>query len=41
MKSAFDNEDQYELTGLGQQFVHYAMNELTLRIEYKNPLSDD
>ena len=41
MKSAFDNEDQYELTGLGQQFVHYAMNELTLRIEYKNPLTDD
>lgn len=34
-KSAFDEEEQYELTELGQQFVHYAMSDLPLRIEYK------
>lgn len=34
MKSAFDNEEQYVLTELGQQFVHYAMNELAPRIEF-------
>jgi hypothetical protein len=28
MKSAFDNEEQYELTALSEQFVHYAMMEL-------------
>lgn len=33
--SAFDEEDQYELTELGQQFVHYAMTELASRIAYK------
>lgn len=38
MKSAFDTEEQYELTELGKQFVHYAMSDLPLRIEYKNPL---
>ncbi|MGC9599618.1 MAG: hypothetical protein ABSE18_04505 [Minisyncoccia bacterium] len=32
-KSAFDEEEQYELTGIGQQFVHYAMTELSLKIE--------
>jgi hypothetical protein len=32
--SAFDEEEGYELTQLGQQFVHYAMNELPLRIEF-------
>lgn len=32
--SAFDNEDSYELTGLGRQFVHYAMTDLPLKIEY-------
>lgn len=37
LKSAFDNEDQYVLTDLGQQFVHYAMNELAPRIEFKEP----
>jgi len=41
MKSAFDKEDLYELTGLGEQFVHYAMSDLPLRIEYKNPLKND
>lgn len=39
MKSAFDEEELYELTELGQQFVHYAMTDLPLRIEYKNPLN--
>jgi hypothetical protein len=32
--SAFDEEEPYELTELGQQFVHYAMTELTSRIAY-------
>jgi hypothetical protein len=32
--SAFDDEDLYELTQLGKQFVHYAMNDLPLKIEY-------
>jgi hypothetical protein len=35
MKSAFDREEKYELTDLGQQFVHYAMTDLPLKIEYK------
>lgn len=35
LKSAFDEEEEYELTELGKQFVHYAMTELTQRIEYK------
>lgn len=34
MKSAFDTDDQYELTALGQQFVHYAMTDIPVRIEY-------
>ncbi len=34
MKSAFDDTERYELTALGQQFVHYAMIELSLKIEY-------
>jgi len=33
---AFDDEDLYELSELGQQFVHYAMTDLPLKIEY-NP----
>lgn len=33
--SAFDNQEGYELTALGQQFVHYAMTDLPLRIEFK------
>jgi hypothetical protein len=37
MKSAFDDEDKYELTQLGQQFVHYAMTELPVKIEFKEP----
>lgn len=35
LKSAFDEEELYELTELGQQFVHYAMTDLPLRIEYR------
>lgn len=35
MESAFDENDQYELSELGQQFVHYAMTDLPLKIEYK------
>jgi hypothetical protein len=37
MKSAFDNEEQYVLTQLGQQFVHYAMTDLPLKITFKVP----
>lgn len=33
--SAFDAEKQYYLTELGSQFVHYAMTELTPKIEYQ------
>ena len=33
--SAFDDVEPYELTGIGQQFVHYAMNEITAKIEFK------
>lgn len=35
MKSAFDTGEQYVLTDLGNQFVHYAMNELAPRIEFR------
>ena len=38
--SAFDTEDLYELTELGKQFVHYAMTDLPLKIEYK-PQQDE
>lgn len=37
IESAFDEEDEYELSELGQQFVHYAMTELPLKLEYKAP----
>jgi hypothetical protein len=36
MKSAFDREELYELTALGQSFVHYAMTDLPIRIEYRS-----
>jgi len=32
--SAFDNEEGYELTALGRQFVHYAMTDLPPKIEF-------
>jgi len=35
MESAFNNDDEYELSELGQQFVHYAMTDLPLKIESK------
>lgn len=34
MVSAFDDQEQYELTELGKQFVHYAMNELAPRLTF-------
>lgn len=40
MKSAFDESEQYELTALGRQFVHYAMTELTLKVTYKPESAD-
>jgi hypothetical protein len=39
--SAFDDEKQYELTNLGQQFVHYAMTDLPLKIEFDPGTMDD
>ena len=33
LKSAFDNEEQYELTELGSQFVHYTMDDVVIKIE--------
>jgi hypothetical protein len=32
--SAFDTNEGYELTELGQQFIHYAMTDLPIRIEF-------
>lgn len=32
MKSAFDDQEPYELTELGKQFVHYTMNELVSQV---------
>lgn len=34
--SAFDENEGYELTDLGQQFIHYAMTDLPLRIEFNS-----
>lgn len=34
MVSAFDNVERYELTELGQQFVHYAMSDVPPRLEF-------
>lgn len=33
--SAFDENEGYDLTDLGRQFVHYAMSELPPKIEFK------
>ena len=35
MKSAFDEDELYVLTELGRQFIHYAMTDLPIRIEFK------
>jgi len=37
LKSAFDDNEAYELTALGTQFVHYAMTELSVKLEYRPP----
>lgn len=41
MKSAFDDAEQYELTELGSQFVHYAMNELAPRLKYTESTEEE
>ena len=38
--SAFDEEEGYELTELGKQFVHYAMTDLPLRIEFSDEVEE-
>ncbi|MBM3578076.1 MAG: hypothetical protein FJX40_10530 [Alphaproteobacteria bacterium] len=35
MESAFEDTKGYELTELGQQFVHYAMTDLPIRIQFR------
>ena len=37
MESAFDDKKPYVLTGLGTQFVHYAMNEIVPKIGPASP----
>ena len=37
MKSAFDDTEQYELTKLGEQFIHYAMTHLPMKLNYSAP----
>ena len=37
LKSAFDEKELYVLTELGQQFIHYAMTDLPVRIEFHDP----
>lgn len=34
-ESAFENTKKYELTNLGKDFVHYAISELPIKIEFK------
>jgi hypothetical protein len=41
MKSAFDDEEPYELTELGKQFVHYVFSDLVKRIENTTPGRSD
>lgn len=41
MVSAFDDSEGYELTDLGQQFVHYAMTEITARIAFSESSTDE
>lgn len=36
LKSAFDDAEEYELTALGSQFVHYAMSELSTKITHED-----
>lgn len=39
--SAFDTDELYELTELGKQFVHYAMSDLPLKVEYRYTPSNE
>lgn len=39
LKSAFDRTDRYELPEIGKQFVHYAMNELAPKLEFKEDIA--
>jgi hypothetical protein len=39
MVSAFDDQEGYELTELGKQFVHYAMTDLPPKIEFSDDIS--
>jgi hypothetical protein len=41
MKSAFDDEEPYELTELGKQFVHYVFSEVVQRIGSSGSSSPD
>lgn len=38
--SAFDEKEGYDLTELGQQFIHYAMSDLPLRIKFDSTTED-
>src|SRR5207302_1338746 len=40
LKSAFDDDEQYELTRVGQQFVHYAMTDLPPKIQFDTTKAD-
>jgi hypothetical protein len=40
VESAFEDTKGYELTELGQQFVHYAMTDLPLRIAFTQNTAD-
>jgi len=41
MKSSFDNEEPYELSELGNQFVHYVMTDIVPRVGAGTPLSNE
>ena len=40
MTSAFEDGKPYELTALGVQFVHYAMTEITVKIQYRSGMDE-
>ncbi|MEL7032232.1 MAG: hypothetical protein AAGK80_08140 [Pseudomonadota bacterium] len=39
--SAFEDQNRQELTALGTQFVHYAMTDVPVKINYKEPFDDE
>jgi len=39
LKSAFDDEEPYELTELGKQFVHYVFTDVVVRLENENTVT--